>query len=478
MQNIDQEIRSNFSITPCSYPVLLKDSTGKITTYIPDESKIEYRLGSHVYVNTNKLRLAGDPSYHKNKNKTNHSTLSTKPFMIATITEIRLTSAKQVIISAHSYNRVSDLPENAFHLIWHGRKAKYEKNKDPSELPSFFYNPDMQCRELFLSVSEPREDHKNSISDDLIENEGTTAAGTTSSSNVNNGKDGVEKSSENLKSSNSIPGQNNNNQTSNAKTNNNNSILNTSETSGAESHDNNSEEGQKPENNNRSLTLVKETFPASALAGLCEIKQFRNFSMSNIRKMKLTNLDDDTFFNILGYSCESKRLVTLNSNYEVHIGACYEWTAEQRGMYQEAKLPDLTSLSYDKKSYYESHKENSNYEKLIWEPKISEKEYTNFISESRELVSNICAKNSNNNNNQINNEGNSGSYSERDEITFNSLNTLYHCNMSTTKAMQMLGKNPMPVPVMAKWPDDEVKIFTKGLKSFGKNFSKIKVVRY
>merc|ERR1712157_578419 len=196
--------------------------------------------------------------------------------------------------------------------------------------------------------------------------------------------------------------------------------------------------------------------------------------MSNIRKMKLTNLDDDTFFNILGYSCESKRLVTLNSNYEVHIGACYEWTAEQRGMYQEAKLPDLTSLSYDKKSYYESHKENSNYEKLIWEPKISEKEYTNFIRESRELVSNICAKNSNNNNNQINNEGNSGSYSERDEITFNSLNTLYHCNMSTTKAIQMLGKNPMPVPVMAKWPDDEVKIFTKGLKSFGKNFSKIK----
>ena len=64
--------------------------------------------------------------------------------------------------------------------------------------------------------------------------------------------------------------------------------------------------------------------------------------------------------------------------------------------------------------------------------------------------------------------------SDRDETTINALNILFKCNLDRSRALQQLGKDPMPLPMSSKWPEDEVKLFIKGLKSVGKNFFRIK----
>lgn len=64
--------------------------------------------------------------------------------------------------------------------------------------------------------------------------------------------------------------------------------------------------------------------------------------------------------------------------------------------------------------------------------------------------------------------------SERDETIINALDVLYKNNMDIPKALTQLSKDPMPLPLDSKWPEDEVKLFMKGLKSVGKNFFRIK----
>jgi arginine-glutamic acid dipeptide repeat-containing protein len=65
----------------------------------------------------------------------------------------------------------------------------------------------------------------------------------------------------------------------------------------------------------------------------------------------------------------------------------------------------------------------------------------------------------------------------RDGITANALAVLHECQYNTGKALQMLLKCPYPASadvMRILWPEDDVKDFIKGLRTYGKNFFKIR----
>ncbi|GIY68280.1 arginine-glutamic acid dipeptide repeats protein [Caerostris darwini] len=62
----------------------------------------------------------------------------------------------------------------------------------------------------------------------------------------------------------------------------------------------------------------------------------------------------------------------------------------------------------------------------------------------------------------------------RDDTTINAMDLLHESCYDTGRALQALVKNPIPVSIEKKWPDEEQKRFVKGLRQYGKNFFKIR----
>jgi arginine-glutamic acid dipeptide repeat-containing protein len=65
----------------------------------------------------------------------------------------------------------------------------------------------------------------------------------------------------------------------------------------------------------------------------------------------------------------------------------------------------------------------------------------------------------------------------RDGITANAIAVLHECQYNTGKALQSLLKCPYPANadvIRVLWPEDDVKDFIKGLRTYGKNFFKIR----
>ena len=95
--------------------------------------------------------------------------------------------------------------------------------------------------------------------------------------------------------------------------------------------------------NGQPLLLGKETFPATALAGICQIKHIKSFSSlaSPKKALKPMKLEIDTFYYILGYNPETKRL--MSNAGDVRIKASHEWSAYERGLFQKATTPSKLS---------------------------------------------------------------------------------------------------------------------------------------
>ena len=222
-------------------PRVIRDGDGQVIEYHSKEG-LRYTPGMSAYVNTALLRPKDDPNT-KNLTLQDYKRRRKSPYMIVTISEIKVTHLRNAIIHATSFCRSRDLPENVFHLLWHDRHSDFQNVEN---LPTLFQSPELKSRELFQTITE----------------------------------------------------------TSNQ------------------------------ENGNSQCSLSRETFPASALVGICQVKHLKSMSISSARKMKL---DKDTFFYQLGYNPELKRL--MNASGECRLGAAYEWTADQRGLFQEAKLP-------------------------------------------------------------------------------------------------------------------------------------------
>ncbi|XP_014615224.1 PREDICTED: arginine-glutamic acid dipeptide repeats protein isoform X5 [Polistes canadensis] len=62
----------------------------------------------------------------------------------------------------------------------------------------------------------------------------------------------------------------------------------------------------------------------------------------------------------------------------------------------------------------------------------------------------------------------------RDDTTINALDTLHDSGYDPGRALQALVKCPVPKGIDKKWSEEETKRFVKGLRQFGKNFSRIR----
>lgn len=62
----------------------------------------------------------------------------------------------------------------------------------------------------------------------------------------------------------------------------------------------------------------------------------------------------------------------------------------------------------------------------------------------------------------------------RDDTTINAFDILHDSGYDPTRALQALVKCPVPKGIDKKWSEEETKRFVKGLRQFGKNFSRIR----
>ncbi|XP_076804492.1 uncharacterized protein LOC143448569 [Clavelina lepadiformis] len=213
------------------------------------------------------------------------------------------------------------------------------------------------------------------------------------------------------------------------------------------------------DNRNRELFVadddVMEMFPVSTLRGKCSVKHFKNFL-----EVKGYNLKPDSFFYVLGYNPETRRLSSVHG--EVRVGPSHQWAATTRGIFQKAILPEV--LLTKQKS---EEKVNLDYEELIWEPKVKDCDLMMYLQSARSMAAfaGMC-------------DGGSPEegcvIASRDDTTINALNILFQCNGDARAALQVLVKKPLPMTIERKWTEDQLKRFQKGLRQNGKNFFKIK----
>nr|CAB3265524.1 arginine-glutamic acid dipeptide repeats protein-like [Phallusia mammillata] len=198
-----------------------------------------------------------------------------------------------------------------------------------------------------------------------------------------------------------------------------------------------------------------DVFPVSHLRGKCSVKHFNDF-----HEVKNYDLKPDTFFYILGYNPETRRLSSTQG--EVRVGPSHQWTASTRGIFQKAIIPDLLPPMSPC-----TNQVNADYEELMWKPRTNDCDLIMFLHSARSMAAfaGMCDGGSTEEGCVI---------ASRDETTINALNVLFQSNGDTRAALQVLVKNPLPLTIERKWTEDQVKRFQKGLRQNGKNFFKIR----
>ncbi|XP_030393863.1 arginine-glutamic acid dipeptide repeats protein isoform X2 [Gopherus evgoodei] len=186
-----------------------------------------------------------------------------------------------------------------------------------------------------------------------------------------------------------------------------------------------------------------DTYHAAALRGKCNISHFSDIFAAREFKARM-----DSFFYILGYNPETRRLNSTQG--EIRVGPSHQ-----------AKLPDLQpfpSLDGDTVTQHEE---------LVWMPGVNDCDLLMYLRAARSMAAfaGMC-------------DGGSTEdgcvAASRDDTTLNALNTLHESNYDAGKALQRLVKKPVPKLIEKCWTEDEVKRFIKGLRQYGKNFFRIR----
>ncbi|XP_029769385.1 arginine-glutamic acid dipeptide repeats protein isoform X1 [Terrapene carolina triunguis] len=186
-----------------------------------------------------------------------------------------------------------------------------------------------------------------------------------------------------------------------------------------------------------------DTYHAAALRGKCNISHFSDIFAAREFKARV-----DSFFYILGYNPETRRLNSTQG--EIRVGPSHQ-----------AKLPDLQpfpSLDSDPVTQHEE---------LVWMPGVNDCDLLMYLRAARSMAAfaGMC-------------DGGSTEdgcvAASRDDTTLNALNTLHESNYDAGKALQRLVKKPVPKLIEKCWTEDEVKRFIKGLRQYGKNFFRIR----
>nr|XP_020637651.1 arginine-glutamic acid dipeptide repeats protein [Pogona vitticeps] len=186
-----------------------------------------------------------------------------------------------------------------------------------------------------------------------------------------------------------------------------------------------------------------DTYHAAALRGKCNISHFSDIFAAREFKARV-----DSFFYILGYNPETRRLNSTQG--EIRVGPSHQ-----------AKLPELQPFPSGDGDTVTQHEE------LVWMPGVNDCDLLMYLRAARSMAAfaGMC-------------DGGSTEdgcvAASRDDTTLNALNTLHETNYDAGKALQRLVKKPVPKLIEKCWTEDEVKRFIKGLRQYGKNFFRIR----
>uniref|UniRef100_A0A5F8GBU7 Arginine-glutamic acid dipeptide repeats protein n=1 Tax=Monodelphis domestica TaxID=13616 RepID=A0A5F8GBU7_MONDO len=186
-----------------------------------------------------------------------------------------------------------------------------------------------------------------------------------------------------------------------------------------------------------------DTYHAAALRGKCNISHFSDIFAAREFKARV-----DSFFYILGYNPETRRLNSTQG--EIRVGPSHQ-----------AKLPELQPFPSPDGDPVTQHEE------LVWMPGVNDCDLLMYLRAARSMAAfaGMC-------------DGGSTEdgcvAASRDDTTLNALNTLHESNYDAGKALQRLVKKPVPKLIEKCWTEDEVKRFIKGLRQYGKNFFRIR----
>ncbi|KAK6308585.1 hypothetical protein J4Q44_G00218560 [Coregonus suidteri] len=189
-----------------------------------------------------------------------------------------------------------------------------------------------------------------------------------------------------------------------------------------------------------------DTYHAAALRGKCNIAHFSDIFAAREFKARI-----DSFFYILGYNPETRRLNSTQG--EIRVGPSHQ-----------AKLPELQPFPSEAPVGLGHVTEN---EELVWMPGVNDCDLLMYLRAARSMAAfaGMC-------------DGGSTEdgclAASRDDTTLNALNTLHESSYDAGKALQRLVKKPVPKLIEKCWSEDEVKRFIKGLRQYGKNFFKIR----
>uniref|UniRef100_A0A671PL10 Arginine-glutamic acid dipeptide repeats protein n=1 Tax=Sinocyclocheilus anshuiensis TaxID=1608454 RepID=A0A671PL10_9TELE len=186
-----------------------------------------------------------------------------------------------------------------------------------------------------------------------------------------------------------------------------------------------------------------DTYHAAALRGKCNISHFSDIFAAREFKARI-----DSFFYILGYNPETRRLNSTQG--EIRVGPSHQ-----------ARLPELQPFP---SPGGQTVTEN---EELVWMPGVNDCDLLMYLRAARSMAAfaGMC-------------DGGSTEdgclAASRDDTTLNALNTLHESSYDAGKALQRLVKKPVPKLIEKCWSEDEVKRFIKGLRQYGKNFFRIR----
>ncbi|XP_061189583.1 arginine-glutamic acid dipeptide repeats protein-like isoform X2 [Saccostrea echinata] len=194
------------------------------------------------------------------------------------------------------------------------------------------------------------------------------------------------------------------------------------------------------------ISNASDTYPVKALRGKCKVEHFQDiYSAKNFKPR------DDTFFYVLEYNPKTKRLATTQG--EIRVGPSHQ-----------ARLPE-----FRRDVPPSQMPENpERWEELRWRPfSVGDGDLMMYLRAARSVAAfaGMCDGGSTEDGCQA---------ASMDETTMNAMDTLHRCNYDHGKALQALVKSPALRSIEKKWTEDELKRFVKGLRTYGKDFFKIR----
>ncbi|XP_055021889.1 arginine-glutamic acid dipeptide repeats protein [Boleophthalmus pectinirostris] len=168
-----------------------------------------------------------------------------------------------------------------------------------------------------------------------------------------------------------------------------------------------------------------DTYHAAALRGKCNISHFSDIFAAREFRARI-----DSFFYILGYNPETRRLNSTQG--EIRVGPSHQ-----------AKLPELQPFP---SPCGQAVTEN---EELVWMPGVNDCDLLMYLRAARSMAAfaGMC-------------DGGSTEdgclAASRDDTTLNALNTLHESSYDAGKALQRLVKKPVPKLIEKCWSEDEV----------------------